>query len=64
MRLTAERAGTGASLKLKSSRCTQEDDEVIEEHGARVFVEAEGPSLLEDRVLDANVDHNSGRVPY
>ena len=35
-----------------------EDDEVIEEHGARVFVEAETAELLDDKLLDATVDHD------
>ena len=35
-----------------------EDDEVIEEHGARVFVESEAASLLDDKLLDATVDHD------
>jgi Fe-S cluster assembly iron-binding protein IscA len=35
-----------------------EDDEVIEERGARVFLEPEAASLLDDKVLDASVDEN------
>ena len=35
-----------------------EDDEVIEEHGARVFLEPAAASLLDDKVLDANVQQN------
>jgi iron-sulfur cluster assembly protein len=35
-----------------------EDDEVIEEQGARVFLEPEAASLLEDKVLDASVEQN------
>jgi iron-sulfur cluster assembly protein len=31
------------------------DDQVIEEEGARVFVEPEAAAILEDKVLDATV---------
>ena len=58
LRLTAERAGTQASFKLRVVPLPAEDDEVIEEHGARVFVEAEAAALLDDKVLDARVDQD------
>ncbi|MDX6560255.1 MAG: iron-sulfur cluster assembly protein [Gaiellales bacterium] len=58
LRVTAERAGTMASFTLRVVPLPAEDDEVIEEHGARVFVEAEAATLLDDKILDANVDHN------
>ena len=58
LRLSAERTGAEASLKLRVVPLPAEDDEVIEEHGARVFVEAEAASLLDDKLLDATVDHN------
>jgi iron-sulfur cluster assembly protein len=35
-----------------------EDDEVIEELGARVFLESTAASLLEDKVLDATVEND------
>lgn len=38
-------------------------DQVIEEHGARVFVEAEAMAVLDDKVLDAHVD-DDGRVQF
>ena len=56
--MTAEREGMQARFKLRVVPLPAEDDEVIEEHGARIFVEAEAAALLEDKVLDANVDHN------
>ena len=58
LRLTAERDGTRAGFKLRVVPLPAEDDEVIEEQGARVFVEAEAAALLDDKVLDANVDQN------
>jgi len=58
LRLSAELSGTEASLKLRVVPLPAEDDEVIEEHGARVFVESEAAALLDDKLLDATVDHN------
>ncbi len=58
LRMTAERAGTQERFRLSVVRLPAEDDEVIEEHGARVFVEAEAASLLDNKVLDASVDQN------
>jgi iron-sulfur cluster assembly protein len=58
LRLTAEVAGTQARFKLRVAALPAEDDEVIEEGGARVFVEAEAASLLDGKVLDASVDQN------
>ena len=58
LRLSAERSGTEAGLKLRVVPLPAEDDEVIEEHGARVFVEAETASLLDDKLLDATIDHD------
>jgi len=35
-----------------------EDDEVVEEQGARVFLDPAAASLLEDKVLDASLEQN------
>jgi iron-sulfur cluster assembly protein len=35
-----------------------EDDEVIEEDGARIFLDPEAASLLDDKVLDVSVEQN------
>jgi iron-sulfur cluster assembly protein len=58
LRLVAERAGTQANFQLSVVSLPAEDDEVIEEQGARVFLEPEAASLLDDMVLDATVEHN------
>jgi iron-sulfur cluster assembly protein len=58
LRVVAEPAGTQANLQLSVARLPAEDDEVIEEQGARVFLEQEAASLLDDKVLDATVDEN------
>jgi iron-sulfur cluster assembly protein len=58
LRMVAERAGTRANFHLDVVPLPAEDDEVIEEQGARVFLEPEAASLLDDKVLDANVEQN------
>ena len=58
LRMVAERAGTRASFQLSIVRVPAEDDEVIDEQGARVFLEPDAASLLDDKVLDADVEQN------
>jgi iron-sulfur cluster assembly protein len=58
LRMVAERAGTQANFELSVVQLPAEDDEVIEERGARVFLEPEAASLLDDKVLDASVEQN------
>ena len=55
LRMVAEQTGMQTSLQLSVVSLPAEDDEVIEEHGARVFLEPEAASLLDDKVLDASV---------
>jgi iron-sulfur cluster assembly protein len=56
--MVAERAGTQANLQVSVVPLPAEDDEVIEEQGARVFLEPEAAALLDDKVLDATVEQN------
>ena len=49
--------GAQGNLQLSVVPLPAEDDEVIEEHGARVFL-AEAASLLDDKVLDASVEQD------
>ena len=58
LRMVAERAGTQANFQLSVVPLPAEDDEVIEKRGARVFLEPEAASLLDDKVLDASVEQN------
>lgn len=58
LRMVAERAGARANLQLSVVPLPAEDDEVIEERGARVFLEPEAASLLDDKVLDASVEQD------
>jgi iron-sulfur cluster assembly protein len=50
---------TGAErgdLDLFRSQRPHDGDEVIDQHGARVFLEARAAEVLDDKVLDATVD--------
>jgi iron-sulfur cluster assembly protein len=58
LRMVAEREGTQANFHLDVVPLPAEDDEVIEEQGARVFLEPEAATLLDDKVLDASVEQN------
>ena len=58
LRLVAEQTGMEANLQLSVTRLPAEDDEVIEEEGARLFLEPAAASLLDDKVLDASIEQN------
>jgi len=55
LRVAAEQEGDMVSLEFNVVVLPGEDDEVIEELGARVFLESTAASLLDDKVLDASV---------
>jgi iron-sulfur cluster assembly protein len=56
VRPVADRAGTQANFQLSVVPPPAEDDEIVEEEGARVFLEPEAALLLDDKVLDATVE--------
>jgi Fe-S cluster assembly iron-binding protein IscA len=58
LRMVAEREGTQANFALSVVPLPAEDDAVVEEQDARVFLEPEAASLLDDKVLDAVVEQN------
>lgn len=58
LRVVADHAGAGVNFQLTVAALPAEDDEVIEEEGARLFLDHEAASLLEDKVLDAVVEGN------
>ena len=58
LRMVAERAGTRADFQLSVVPLPAEDDQVIDEQGARVFLEPEAASLLDDKVLDADLERD------
>jgi Fe-S cluster assembly iron-binding protein IscA len=55
MRVVADRVGAQVNFQLSVVALPGEDDEVIEEQGARLFLDPQASSLLEDKLLDANV---------
>jgi iron-sulfur cluster assembly protein len=58
LRMVAERAATQVNFHLIVVPVPAEDDEVIEAQGARVFLEPDAASLLDDKVLDAKLEQN------
>jgi iron-sulfur cluster assembly protein len=56
--MVAEREGPQANFHLDVVPLPAEDDEVIEEQRARVFLEPEAATLFDDKVLDASVEQN------
>jgi iron-sulfur cluster assembly protein len=44
------------SLKLSVVDGPAEDDQVVDEHGVHVFLEAHAASYLDDKLLDAYID--------
>jgi iron-sulfur cluster assembly protein len=62
LRVVAEPAGPRTNLQLSIVPVPAEDDEVIEEQGARVFLEPQAATLLDDKVLDASVEQ--GQVAF
>jgi iron-sulfur cluster assembly protein len=47
---------TPDSLRLSVVEGPAEDDQVVEEHGAHVFLAPHAASYLDDKLLDANID--------
>jgi len=58
LRVVADAVGAQAKFELSVVALPGEDDEVVEEQGARVFLDPAAASLLEDKVLDASVEQN------
>jgi iron-sulfur cluster assembly protein len=54
LRIAAEPSeGGDAALSLELTTAPEEGDEVVEEDGARVFLDPAAASLLDDKLLDA-----------
>jgi iron-sulfur cluster assembly protein len=58
LRMVAEQQGTQANFALSVVPLPAEDDEVVEQQDARVFLEPRAASLLDDKILDAVVEQN------
>lgn len=64
VRIVADRASEPeGALEVSVAATPAEDDEVIEEAGAQVFLEPRAAEILEDKVLDAEVDQQ-GQVSF
>jgi iron-sulfur cluster assembly protein len=59
----AQAPETEGSLQVATAPTPQENDQVIEAAGARVFVEPRAAVYLDDKVLDAQVD-TDGRAHF
>ena len=62
LRMSTERSGGDANIHLSVVALPSEDDEVIEDHGARVFLDHDLALLLDDKILDAEVEQ--GQVAF
>jgi iron-sulfur cluster assembly protein len=58
LRVVADRVADEANFQLSVAALPAEDDEIVEEQGARLFLDPEAASLLDDKVLDATVEQN------
>jgi Fe-S cluster assembly iron-binding protein IscA len=50
----------GGGLQVEITPGPAEQDQVLSERGARVFLDPDAASYLDDKVLDANVDDQGG----
>jgi Fe-S cluster assembly iron-binding protein IscA len=53
---TSSAAGAPDSLEVSVAEVPAETDQVVDESGARVFVEERAIALLDDKLLDAQID--------
>ena len=58
LRLVADTTGPQVNLEMSVAALPGEDDAVVEDQGARVFLDPEAASLLDDKLLDAAVEQN------
>jgi iron-sulfur cluster assembly protein len=56
-------APDGATLTLSLALVPSEDDAVVNEHGARVFLEPTAAQMLDDKELHAAID-DQGQVQF
>lgn len=49
-------AGDAGALEVSVAETPSASDQVVDESGARVFVEADAVPLLDDKLLDAQID--------
>jgi Fe-S cluster assembly iron-binding protein IscA len=55
--------GESGRLSVSTAGLPEEGDQVVEDQGARVFLEPAAAAMLDDKVLDASVDEQ-GRIGF
>ncbi|EON22482.1 MULTISPECIES: iron-sulfur cluster assembly accessory protein [Nocardioides] len=61
LRISAE--ADGQSLSVSPAEQAQQDDQVVEQDGATVFIDPPASELLADKVLDGGVDEQ-GNIQF
>lgn len=62
LRIAGEEGQSGR-LSVSTAGMPEEGDQIVEDQGARVFLEPSAAAVLDDKVLDATVD-DEGRVGF
>jgi iron-sulfur cluster assembly protein len=60
LRIVQQGAAEEAELALTTAPTPEPGDQVVEDQGARVFLEETAAQTLDDKVLDAQVDESGG----
>jgi iron-sulfur cluster assembly protein len=60
LRIVQQGADESAELALSTAASPEPGDQVVEDQGARVFLEETAAETLDDKVLDAQVDESGG----
>jgi iron-sulfur cluster assembly protein len=60
LRIVQQGDGQEAELALTMAETPEPGDQVVEDQGARVFLENTAAETLDDKVLDAQVDESGG----
>jgi Fe-S cluster assembly iron-binding protein IscA len=60
LRIVQQGEGQQAELALTTASSPEAGDQVVEDEGARVFLEETAAETLDDKVLDAQVDESGG----
>lgn len=60
LRIVQQGDGQEAELALTTATTPEPGDQVVEDQGARVFLEETAAQTLDDKVLDAQVDESGG----
>jgi iron-sulfur cluster assembly protein len=60
LRIVQQGDGEQAELALATATSPEPGDQVVEEEGARVFLDGTAAETLDDKVLDAQVDESGG----